>query len=77
MERMVTTELLTYELRLCFEEEPENENYDLAVQFVVWVDAQLQKGTYHFRDRDGRLLTTLDQVIKAVLAERWPVPDEK
>jgi len=44
--------------------------YWAALQVVQEVDAHLERGTRHYRDRDGRLLETLDEVMAAIMAGR-------
>lgn len=46
-----------------------NIRYDIALEIVTRIDTHLAQGTQHYRDRDGRLLTTLDQVIHAILTD--------
>lgn len=44
--------------------------YTVALARVAWIDDHLQRGTQHFRRAsDGQLLTTLDEVVRA-LGER-------
>jgi len=38
-----------------------------ALELVALIDKNLSRGICHYRDRTGRLLTTLDEVIHAVL----------
>jgi len=45
--------------------------FDLAYILLALLDAQLSRGL-HLRDSNGNLLTTLDQVVSAVEAGRWP-----
>jgi hypothetical protein len=42
--------------------------YTLALQLVQQIDRHLQNGTCHYRDTQGRLLTTLDEVVNAILS---------
>lgn len=45
--------------------------YELAVELVQMLDELLRRG-YHLRDCFGRVLTELDQVVLAILENRWP-----
>lgn len=47
--------------------------FELAYALVVALDALLTGGWFA-RDTDGAALTTLDQVVAAVEAGRWPCP---
>jgi uncharacterized protein (DUF924 family) len=42
--------------------------YALALQLVQQIDRHLQTGTCHYYDTQGRLLTTLDEVVNAILS---------
>lgn len=42
--------------------------YGVAMEVVLRIDAHLQNGTQHYRTKAGQLLTTLDQVVAAILA---------
>ena len=41
--------------------------YAAALKLVQAIDHNLRNGTHHYYDTQGRLLSTLDQVIQAVL----------
>jgi hypothetical protein len=41
--------------------------YAAALHLVREIDAHLRVGTCHYYDTQGRLLTTLDQVVNAIL----------
>jgi hypothetical protein len=41
--------------------------YHLAYALVASIDADLQTGRRHYRDWTGRLLTTLEEVLRAIL----------
>jgi hypothetical protein len=41
--------------------------YAAALELVCAIDEHLQKRTRHYRDTQGRLLLTLDEVIQAIL----------
>lgn len=43
--------------------------YDVAIEVILRIDAHLANGTQHYRNKAGRLLTTLDQVVGAILAD--------
>jgi hypothetical protein len=45
------------------------ERYRWAYLLVLAIDAQLKRGTRHFRDRSGRLLQSLDEVVQAILSD--------
>ncbi len=42
--------------------------YILALRIVEAVDARLEAG-YHYRDSSGRLLLTLEEVVRAMLSD--------
>lgn len=49
--------------------------FTVAFAFVTEVSHHLEHGTRHFRNHEGRLLFTLDQVILAALADQLaPLP---
>jgi len=41
--------------------------YRAALELVALIDQNLSRGICHYRDRAGRLLTTLDEVVHAML----------
>ena len=43
--------------------------YAAALQLVQVIDHNLQKGTHHYYDTQGRLLNTLDEVVHALLTD--------
>jgi hypothetical protein len=43
--------------------------YAAALKLVQTIDHNLQKGTRHYYDSQGRLLSTLDEVIHAMLTD--------
>lgn len=51
--------------------------YHLAWLLVAEIDARLRAG-WHFRDRAGRCLLHLDEVVRAILDNRliWPGGDD-
>ena len=50
--------------------------YAAALVLVAGIDEDLRRGTRHFRDRRGRLLATLDEVIRAILANELSQAEE-
>ncbi len=42
--------------------------YALALRLVGEIDTHLRRGTRHYYDSQGRLLTTLDEVVNAILS---------
>jgi hypothetical protein len=42
--------------------------YALALHLVAGIDRHLQNGTCHYYNTQGRLLTTLDEVVNAILS---------
>jgi len=49
---------------------PENEReatYNAALELVAIIDENLTRGTCHYRNKAGLLLTTLDEVVHAIL----------
>jgi len=60
--------------------------YYAALELVAQIDEELTRGVRHYRTKAGRLLTTLDEVVLAILddnllltAERdlmWQMPQE-
>ncbi|HEX9925034.1 MAG TPA: hypothetical protein VGD99_20430 [Anaerolineae bacterium] len=41
--------------------------YYAALDLVAYIDEALKKGTCHYRNKAGLLLTTLDEVVRAIL----------
>lgn len=41
--------------------------YQVALDLVARIDHDLVRRTRHYRDKSGRLLTRLDEVIRAIL----------
>jgi hypothetical protein len=41
--------------------------YRFAYAAIIIIDRHLTNGTRHYRDWNGRLLTTLEQVVRALL----------
>lgn len=55
------------------------ETYTVALKLVEQIDLALRFGLKHYRTRAGELLTTLDEVVRAILADDLqlePVPVE-
>lgn len=62
--------------------------YYAALELVARIDEELTLGIKHYRSKSGRLLTTLDEVVNAILDDtlavaeaqqpelRWVVPQE-
>lgn len=48
--------------------------YYAALQLVAEIDEALTRGTHHYRNKAGELLTTLDEVIHAILANDLLLP---
>ncbi len=48
-----------------------NQKYDLALRLVQYIDEHLDRNTAHFRDKEGRLLLTLDEVVRSILDDRF------
>jgi hypothetical protein len=49
--------------------------YYAALRLVDRIDEDLTKGIRHYRNRAGELLTTLDQVVNAILTDDLQVPE--
>ena len=57
---------------------PASENdaaYYAALKLVARIDEDLTKGVRHYRNKAGVLLTTLDQVVQAILNDDLLLPD--
>ena len=52
----------------------QEEVYAAAVRIIDVIDARLEAG-YHFRAADGRLLTRLDDVVRALLSDGLKVAE--
>ena len=48
--------------------------YNAALKLVAQIDEDLTKGIRHYRTKNGQLLTTLDQVVNAILADNLLLP---
>jgi hypothetical protein len=51
--------------------------YYAALRLVARIDEDLTKGIRHYRNKAGLLLTTLDQVIHAILNDDLLLPGEQ
>ena len=49
--------------------------YYAALKLVARIDEDLSRGVRHFRNKAGILLTTLDQVVNAILTDDLSVPE--
>jgi hypothetical protein len=49
--------------------------YYAALELVAQIDEALTKGTRHYRNKAGDLLTTLDEVVRAILANELLLPE--
>ncbi len=49
--------------------------YYAALKLVDRIDEDLTKGIRHYRNKAGELLTTLDQVVNAILEDNLLVPE--
>ena len=52
-------------------------SYYAALELVAEIDEALTRGTFHYRNKAGELLTTLDEVIHALLANDLLLPEVK
>jgi len=51
------------------------ETYYAALELVAEIDEGLTRGTRHYRNKAGVLLTSLDEVINAILTDDLAVPE--
>ncbi len=56
--------------------EPEA-TYYAALELVAHIDEALTRGTRHYRNSAGELLTTLDEVVRAILDNDLLVPENQ
>jgi hypothetical protein len=49
--------------------------YQSALELVARIDEELTRGVRHYRNRSGVLLTTLDEVVHAILADDLMLPE--
>jgi hypothetical protein len=54
-----------------------NAAYKSALLLVARIDEDLTRGVRHYRTKAGQLLTTLDEVIRAVVANDLLMSDEE
>lgn len=50
--------------------------YQAALKLVARIDEELRQGIRHYRNRAGELLTTLDEVVRAILGNDLLMPEE-
>ena len=51
--------------------------YNAALELVARIDDDLTRGVRHYRNKDGLLLTTLDEVVRAILDDNLLIPEEQ
>jgi hypothetical protein len=51
--------------------------YQAALKLVARIDEDLTRGIRHYRNKAGVLLTTLDEVVRAILDNDLLVPEEQ
>lgn len=51
--------------------------YYAALELVARIDEDLTRGTRHYRNKAGVLLTALDEVIRAILGDDLLLPEEQ
>jgi hypothetical protein len=51
--------------------------YQAALELVAQIDEDLTRGTRHYRTRSGQLLTTLDEVVHAILADNLMLSEQQ
>ena len=49
--------------------------YAAALELVARIDDELTRGIRHYRTKTGQLLTTLDEVINAILTDNLMLPE--
>ena len=49
--------------------------YYAALELVAQIDEALTRGTRHYRNKAGELLTTLDEVVHAILGNDLQIPE--
>ncbi len=57
------------ELVISSKMDEQDESYYAALKLVARIDDDLAKGTRHYRTKAGVLLTTLDEVVRAILSD--------
>ena len=51
--------------------------YQAALKLVARIDEDLTRGIRHYRNKTGVLLTTLDEVVRAILDNDLLLPEEQ
>lgn len=51
--------------------------YQAALELVAIIDENLTRGVFHYRNKAGVLLTTLDEVIHAILDDNLLLPEKR
>ena len=51
--------------------------YYAALELVERIDEDLTRGVRHYRDKAGILLTTLDEVVRAIIDDNLLIPEEQ
>jgi len=51
--------------------------YQAALKLVARIDEDLTRGIRHYRNKAGVLLTTMDEVIRAILDNDLLLPEEQ
>jgi hypothetical protein len=51
--------------------------YRAALELVARIDEDLTRGVRHYRTKAGLLLTTLDEVVRAILDNNLLMPEEQ
>ena len=51
--------------------------YHAALELVARIDEDLTRGVRHYRNKAGKLLTTLDDVVRAILDNDLQLADEQ
>jgi len=58
-------------------EQKQDIDIDMILQVVQTIDIDLERGTRHYWNKNGELLTKLDQVINAIINDDLIILDEK
>jgi DNA-binding ferritin-like protein len=51
--------------------------YYAALELVAQIDEDLTRGVRHYRNKAGVLLTTLDEVVRAIIDNNLLIPEEQ
>lgn len=51
--------------------------YYAALELVARIDEDLTRGVRHYRNKAGTLLTSLDEVVQAILDDNLLLPEEE